>query len=356
MARRWRDQDEFADSDVPYGPRGPLRLGEEDTGTGGREGPRLMAVAAACILWFAVIMYAIFGGADYGAGFWDLSAGGTRRGERPRGLIDHAMAPGVGGQQRLAHLRCDRAAGPRSPPRAGSIMRTLFIPIILAGLGIVVRGAGFAFRKVAERAGRKRVSTAAFGVSSVITPFMLGAALGGIASGRVPPGNKAGDLWSSWLNSTSITVGIFGVLISAFIAATFLVADANRYYDEVMASYFRIRAFVIGLLAGIAAFVGLFVLRDDAPVHLPRPHARGPPLRDRVGRVRARGSGRAVAAVRRPASTCARRRHRALGARRLGRRAVSVRVADDADDRSGRGAQLGALVASWSRSSSSPSR
>lgn len=223
-----------------------------------------MAVVAAGILWFCVIMYAIFGGADYGAGFWDLSAGGTRRGERPRGLIDHAMAP-VWEANNVWLIFAAIVCWTAFPSAWGSIMRTLYVPIIFAGVGIVVRGAGFAFRKVAERAGRKRVLTAAFGISSVITPFMLGAALGGIASGRVPPGNSEGSLWASWLNSTSIAVGVFGVLISAFIAATFLVADANRYYDEVMASYFRIRAFVIGLLAGIAAFVGLFVLRSDSP-------------------------------------------------------------------------------------------
>jgi len=223
-----------------------------------------MAVAAACILWFAVIMYAIFGGADYGAGFWDLSAGGTRRGERPRGLIDHAMAP-VWEANNVWLIFAAIVCWTAFSQAFGSIMRTLYIPIILAGVGIVVRGAGFAFRKVAQRAGRKRMLTAAFGISSVITPFMLGAALGGIASGRVPPGNKQGSLWASWLNSTSIVVGIFGVLISAFVAATFLLADANRYYDEVMASYFRIRAFLIGLLAGAAAVVGLFVLRDDSP-------------------------------------------------------------------------------------------
>jgi NADH dehydrogenase len=223
-----------------------------------------MAIAVACILWFAVIMYAIFGGADYGAGFWDLSAGGSRRGDRPRGLIDHAMAP-VWEANNVWLIFAAIVCWTAFSEAFGSIMRTLFIPIILAGLGIVVRGAGFAFRKAAQRAGRKRVLTAAFGISSVITPFMLGATLGGIASGRVPPGNTQGSLWSSWLNSTSITVGIFGVLISAFIAATFLIADANRCYDDVMESYFRIRAFVIGFIAGIVALVGLFVLRSDSP-------------------------------------------------------------------------------------------
>jgi len=223
-----------------------------------------MAVTAACILWIAVIMYAVLGGADYGAGFWDLSAGGTRRGERPRGLIDHALAP-VWEANHVWIIVAAIVCWTAFPSAWGSIMRTLFVPIILAGVGIVVRGSGFAFRKVAERARRRRALTVAFGVASVVTPFMLGAALGGIASGRVPPGNKAGGLWSSWLNSTSITVGIFGVLITAFIAATFLVADAERYYDDVMVSYFRIRAFVMGFLAGITALVGLFVLRSDSP-------------------------------------------------------------------------------------------
>src|SRR5438034_3114620 len=223
-----------------------------------------MAVAVACILWFAVIMYSVFGGAAYGAGFWDLFAGGTRRGDRPRGLIDHAMAP-VWEANNVWLIFAAIVCWTAFSQAFGSIMKTLFIPIILAGIGIVVRGAGFAFRKIAQKAGRKRALTAAFGISSIITPFMLGAALGGIASGRVPPGNTQGSLWASWLNSTSIAVGIFGVLISAFIAATFLLADADRYYDDVMAGYFRTRAFVIGLLAGLAAVAGLFVLRDDAP-------------------------------------------------------------------------------------------
>jgi NADH:ubiquinone reductase (H+-translocating) len=223
-----------------------------------------MATAAACILWFAVIMYSVFGGADYGAGFWDLFAGGTRRGERPRGLIDHAMAP-VWEANNVWLIFAAIVCWTAFSEAFGSIMKTLFIPVILAGVGIVIRGSGFAFRKLAERAGRKRALTAAFGISSVITPFMLGAALGGIASGRVPPGNTQGSLWASWLNSTSIAVGIFGVLISAFIAATFLIADADRYYDDVMAAYFRIRAFLIGILAGLAALAGLFVLRSDSP-------------------------------------------------------------------------------------------
>ena len=52
-----------------------------------------MVNTVALILWAAVTLYAIFGGADFGAGFWDLTAGGAERGRRPRALIDISLGP-----------------------------------------------------------------------------------------------------------------------------------------------------------------------------------------------------------------------------------------------------------------------
>ena len=34
------------------------------------------------VMFVGLIAYALFGGADFGAGIWDLLAGGTRRGAR----------------------------------------------------------------------------------------------------------------------------------------------------------------------------------------------------------------------------------------------------------------------------------
>ena len=48
---------------------------------------------AAAILWTGVTLYAVFGGADFGAGMWDLLAGGGERAERARSLIDSSIAP-----------------------------------------------------------------------------------------------------------------------------------------------------------------------------------------------------------------------------------------------------------------------
>ena len=40
-----------------------------------------------------VTLYAVLGSADFGAGFWDLTAGGARRGGRVRGMIQRSMSP-----------------------------------------------------------------------------------------------------------------------------------------------------------------------------------------------------------------------------------------------------------------------
>ena len=52
-----------------------------------------MTNAVAVLLLVAIVAYAVFAGADFGAGFWDLVAGGAKRGERPRELIDHSIGP-----------------------------------------------------------------------------------------------------------------------------------------------------------------------------------------------------------------------------------------------------------------------
>jgi len=103
-----------------------------------------------------------------------------------------------------------------------------------------------------------------FGASSLLTPFALGAAIGGIASGRVPVGNAAGDLVTSWLNPVSITIGLLAVATSGYLAAVYLAADAIRSGNERLARAFRLRALVMGVVAGALAVAGLIVLRADA--------------------------------------------------------------------------------------------
>ena len=222
-----------------------------------------MATTAALILFAAITTYAVFGGADFGAGFWDLVAGGTKRGERPREVIDHAIAP-VWEANHVWLIFVWVVLWTCFPEAYASITLTLFVPLTLAAFGIVLRGASFAFRKAVFRTRDRRNFGAAFAISSVLVPYCFGAVVGGIASGRVPAGGRAGDPWDSWVNPTSVLGGVLAVCLTAYLAAFFLVRDAERLSDGTMVSYFRRRATAAAVAAGTVAVVGIFVLSNDA--------------------------------------------------------------------------------------------
>jgi cytochrome d ubiquinol oxidase subunit II len=231
----------------------------------------------AVVLWLGVTTYAVFGGADFGAGFWDLVSGRGDAGARSRGLIAAAIGPVW--EANHTWLIFDLVIlWTAFPPAFAAIMSTLFIPLSLAALGIVLRGAAFAFRPVAPGLVSRRAAGAVFALSSVVTPFFLGAAGGAIASGRVPAGNAAGDPWTSWLNPTSILIGLLAIAICAYLAAVFLVADARRRNDPGLVAYFLRRATLAAVVAGGLAAVGIGALQLDAPILAGELTRRGWPL------------------------------------------------------------------------------
>jgi cytochrome d ubiquinol oxidase subunit II len=222
-----------------------------------------MSTTAAILLMAGFMFYAIFGGADFGAGFWDLTAGGAERGKRPREVIDHSIGP-VWEANHVWLIFVFVVLWTCFPEAYASITLTMFVPLTIAALGIVLRGASFAFRKAVFRIRAQRHFGAIFAVSSVLVPYCFGAIAGGIASGRVPAGGQAGDPWNSWVNPTSIVLGLLAVSVAAYVAAVFLTWDARRLSDAAMVAYFRIRAVAAGVVAGVDALVGLVVVRGDA--------------------------------------------------------------------------------------------
>jgi cytochrome d ubiquinol oxidase subunit II len=222
-----------------------------------------MARAASAILFAAVTLYAIFGGADFGAGFWDLTAGNARKGRRPRQLIDASMGP-VWEANHVWLIFCLVVLWTAFPSAFASITRTLYVPLGLAALGIVLRGSGFAFRHVAVSASEQRAEGAAFAASSVITPFFMGTVAGALASGRVPTNGVGANGIASWVNPTSLLGGILAVTACAYLAAVFLAADARSRRAPDLESYFRRRALAAAVSAGAVAVAGIFVLRADA--------------------------------------------------------------------------------------------
>jgi cytochrome d ubiquinol oxidase subunit II len=231
----------------------------------------------AVVLFFGITAYAIFGGADFGAGFWDLVAGDAEKGDRPRAVVNHAIGP-VWEANHVWLIFVLVVLWTGFPEAFQSIMLTLFVPLSLAAFGIVLRGSGFAFRHSVLRTRERRWFGAMFAFSSVLVPFCMGAIAGGIASGRVPAGGSTDAWWSSWINPTSILGGVMAVTVCAFLAATFMMVDARRLEQPDMVEYFRTRAFVSALAAGAIAAVGVFVLWSDADYLFHGLTSRGLPL------------------------------------------------------------------------------
>jgi cytochrome bd ubiquinol oxidase subunit II len=220
------------------------------------------ADVVAVILWAGLTLYAVFGGADFGGGFWDLTAGDAEKGAPLRELIDRSLTP-VWEANHVWLIFVLVVAWTSFPEAFGAVMSTLFVPLSLAAFGIVLRGAGFAFRHSVRSLQARRAFGAMFALSSVITPFFMGAAVGAIAGGHVPlDGN--GDLISSWLNLTGITVGVLFVATGAFISAVFLVYDARREGEEELEAAFARRALGASIVAGVVSILGLVVLHEDA--------------------------------------------------------------------------------------------
>jgi cytochrome d ubiquinol oxidase subunit II len=222
-----------------------------------------LAVAVAGAMFIGLVAYAILGGADFGSGFYDLTAGSTSRGAELRTQVDHSIGP-VWEANHVWLIYVLVTWWTAFPEAFAAAMSTLIVPLLFAVLGIVLRGAGFAFRKYSATIAQARLYGAIFAGSSLIAPFFLGAAAGAVASGRVPADGD-GNVWTSWITITSLSVGAVAVASCAFLAGTFLTADAVRASREQLAEQLRRRTIGVGLLTGALVMGALASIAQDAP-------------------------------------------------------------------------------------------
>ena len=223
-----------------------------------------MAQTVLVFLWSGITAYVLFGGADFGAGLWDLVAGGAEAGARQRARIEHSIGP-VWEANHVWLIFALVVVWTAFPSAFAAIMATLSVPLTAVAFGVILRGSAFAFRKSVTEPALRRLFGAAFALSSVVTPFFLGAATGAIASGRVPTRVGAGDVLRSWLNPSGVLGGVLAVGVCSYLAAVYLCADARRAGEDDLAEGFRRRALLMGALVGVVALAGIAVLHQDAP-------------------------------------------------------------------------------------------
>jgi cytochrome d ubiquinol oxidase subunit II len=225
----------------------------------------MLANVVLVFLWGGITAYVLLGGADFGAGFWDLLAGSATAGKARRERIAESIGP-VWEANHVWLIFALVVTWTGFPTVFASIASTLYIPLTIVAFGVILRGSAFAFRKTVTEVGIQRIFGASFALSSVITPFFLGMIAGAIASGRVPPGIAQGDVIGSWLNPTSVIGGALAVEVAAYLAAVYLIRDCDRAGDQEMAAYFRTRALIMGVVTGVTALLGIAVLHADAPL------------------------------------------------------------------------------------------
>jgi cytochrome bd ubiquinol oxidase subunit II len=219
------------------------------------------------IVWMGLTLYVLLGGADFGGGVWDLFASGGRA-QRQRDLISAAIGP-VWEANHVWLIFVLTGLLSAFPVVFADLSIALYLPFSLSLIGIVLRGSAFAFRSHGQPdSAWQRSWTRVFGIASLVTPFVLGAAAASIASGRirVVDGEVRAGLVSSWTSVLSLFGGLFAVTICAYLAATYLTVEAVQRGEEELEGDFRGRALVAGVVAGAFAAAGLVLVRADAPV------------------------------------------------------------------------------------------
>jgi len=210
-----------------------------------------------------VVLYVVLGGADFGAGIWQLLSGPGKRGERIREHAHESMGP-VWEANHVWLIFVLTVTWTAYPVFFASVATTLSAALFIAGLGIILRGASYALRSGAQDGRELLAVDGMFSIASLLTPFTLGCAAGAIAAERVPVGNAAGARFSSWLALVPVMVGLLSVCFSVYMAAIFLAGDAQRARNAEMADAFRARAAIAGVVSGGVAIVALVVVHGDA--------------------------------------------------------------------------------------------
>jgi cytochrome bd ubiquinol oxidase subunit II len=227
-----------------------------------------VALLALVVLWWGLIAYAVLGGADFGAGVWALFAFG-RQAERQREFINHALGP-VWEANHVWLIFLIVGLFNVFPSAFASLSIALFVPFTLALVGIVLRGAAFIFRYYAidERGPFARVWARVFSVSSLLTPFFLGAGAAAVASGHLLADNGTAQAgrFASWTSPFALTIGAMAVTLCGTLAAVYLAEEASQAQDTELMQVYRMRALIAGAVTAIFGAVGLYFSTIYAPL------------------------------------------------------------------------------------------
>lgn len=227
----------------------------------------ILTILVMLLLWGSIIAYAVLGGADFGGGVWSLLASGTLA-QRQQDLVEHAIGP-VWEANNVWLVFLVVGLLTTFPSVAATLAVALFVPIVLALIGIVMRGAAFAFEThITGAVALRNAWGKTFSAASTITPFLLGAAAAAVASGQIryTSGTVRVEGFVPWLMPFALCMGAVALSLCATIAAVYLTVEAQAANDIPLTEAFRVRAVLAGAVTAAFGLIGILLAAGEAPV------------------------------------------------------------------------------------------
>jgi cytochrome d ubiquinol oxidase subunit II len=227
-------------------------------------------LALGAAIFVALCLYFLLAGADFGGGVWDLLATGPRA-PRQRAAVAHAIGP-VWEANHVWLILVVVLLFSGFPPAFAAVAVALHVPLTLFLVGIVLRGAAFAFRGFDATGDRAQLRWGRlFSVASTISPVLLGTVVGALTSGRIRvarDGLVTGGFFAPWLAPFPLVLGVFALALCAFLAATYLTVELSEAepVEVELCEDFRRRALAAGVVVGAAALAALLLAGEGAPL------------------------------------------------------------------------------------------
>ncbi len=220
-----------------------------------------MLIFIVIVLSIAFYLYAILGGADFGAGVMELFTG--KRSIKP---IYKAIAP-VWEANHMWIILAVVIVFNGFPPIYAEMSTSLHIPLFVILIGIIMRGTAFTFRHYDTHEDEThKYYHFFFRFSSVLTSVFLGIVLGAMMLGRMTLSPEADFLEKyihPWFNIFCGMMGVFTASLFAYIASAYIIGEVKTEEERVYFSRITRRFAVATILLG--AIVLLLGKYHEAP-------------------------------------------------------------------------------------------
>lgn len=210
-------------------------------------------------LYLSILLYLVLGGADFGAGILEIFTSSRNR-AKTRQVLYQAIGP-IWEANHMWLIIAVVILFVGYPEIYSTLSVYLHIPLVAMLMGIIARGTAFIFRHYdAVKDNMQVVYNRIFVLSSFVTPLFLGIIAGSTLSGqiRVSADTFPGAYLHGWLNVFSLSVGLFTVALCGFLAAVYIIGEAEDTQDQQRfinkAKYMNIAAVGCGVIVFAAAY------------------------------------------------------------------------------------------------------